>query len=92
MRIKSKIYGYDPNPPFHNWVCLHDVSIYMTADDWGEEITRLMTEFPDFGFWGTDAETGDEVYCYTTTVDGDYREVWYYVPHDDEEGIVHGLL
>ena len=79
MRIQNKIYGYDPNPPFHDWICLHDESIYMTTEEWGEKITRLMTEFPNFEFWGSNAETGDEMYVYTTTVDGDRRECWYYV-------------
>ena len=80
MLIRNQVYKYDENGAWPKWTLRHDVHMYMTPEDWEREMERLMIEFPDFQYMGTDLNTNEDEYFYSTVVNNELLTNWYYVP------------
>ena len=81
--IKKEINAYDPNPPFHDIVTIYSDKREISEEEWGEEMTRLMTEFYDFEFWGFDNLTGEEIYRYSVIYNGEENDCWITVGKEE---------
>lgn len=90
-RIHGEVYGYDYEFP-HDWCKLCDYIRYVTFEEWERYCYDMIMnpKIKQFEYWGSDNQDRDVYHYYTSTIEGQEREVFLYVKNEEE--MVHGLL